>query len=60
MITTVEVRFARRDMVKLAKDRMRDQGVDVAGLSDEFAGVQYDEDTAGYLVSFELGEVESE
>ena len=39
---------------------MRDQGVDVAGLSDEFAGVQYDEDTAGYLVSFELGEVESE
>ena len=42
MITTVEVRFARRDMVKLAKDMMRDQGVDVAGLSDEFAGVQYD------------------
>ncbi|MAY03857.1 MAG: hypothetical protein CMQ38_12885 [Gammaproteobacteria bacterium] len=60
MITTVEVRFARRDMIELAKERMRAQGVDMDSLPDSPLTADFDDECHGYLVSFELEEPKDE
>ena len=60
MITTVEVGFARGDMIELAKARMKSQGVDIGSLPDLPLTAEFDEECQVYLVSFELREPKDE
>ena len=60
MITTVEVGFARGDMIELAKARMKSQGVDIDSLPDLPLTAEFDEECQVYLVSFELREPKDE
>ena len=60
MITTVEVGFARGDMIELEKARMKSQGVDIDSLPDLPLTAEFDEECQVYLVSFELREPKDE